>query len=34
MASAAVDMVVAASEGKTVPKRTLLPVTLVKREST
>ena len=34
MAEAAVDMVIAASEGKTVPKRTLLPVTLVKREST
>ena len=34
MAEAAVDMVIAASEGKMVPKRTLLPVTLVKREST
>lgn len=34
MAVTAVDMVIAASEGKTVPKRTLLPVTLVKREST
>mgnify|MGYP002623535679 CR=1 FL=1 len=34
MAEAAVDMVIDASEGKTVPKRTLLPVTLVKREST
>lgn len=34
MAEAAVDMVIAASEGKTVPKRTLLPVSLVKREST
>ncbi len=34
MAETAVDMVIAASEGKTVPKRTLLPVSLVKREST
>ncbi len=34
MAQAAVDMVISASEGKMVPKRTLLPVNLVKREST
>ena len=34
MAELAVDMVIAASEGKMVPKRTLLPVTLVQREST
>ncbi len=34
MAQAAVSMVIDAAEGKTVPKRTLLPVTLVKREST
>ncbi|MCR5581955.1 MAG: LacI family DNA-binding transcriptional regulator [Pseudobutyrivibrio sp.] len=34
MAQAAVDMVISASEGKMVPKRTLLPVTLVEREST
>lgn len=34
MAETAVEMVIAASEGKTVPKRTLLPVSLVKREST
>ncbi|MCR5468728.1 MAG: LacI family DNA-binding transcriptional regulator [Lachnospiraceae bacterium] len=33
MATAAVDVLVAASEGKTVAKRTLLPVSLVKRET-
>ena len=34
MAEAAVDLVIAASEGKVVPKRTLLPVSYVEREST
>ena len=34
MAESAVDLVIAASEGKVVPKRTLLPVTFIEREST
>lgn len=34
MASSAVEMVIAAGNGDTVAKRTLLPVTLIKREST
>ncbi|MCR5416263.1 MAG: LacI family DNA-binding transcriptional regulator [Pseudobutyrivibrio sp.] len=34
MAQAAVDMVISATSGNTVAKRTLLPVTLVEREST
>ena len=34
MANAAVEMVIAAGAGNTVAKRTLLPVTLIKREST
>lgn len=34
MAETAVDLVIAASEGRVVPKRTLLPVTYIEREST
>ncbi|MBR5636973.1 MAG: LacI family DNA-binding transcriptional regulator [Pseudobutyrivibrio sp.] len=34
MAGTAVDLVIAASEGRVVPKRTLLPVTYIEREST
>ncbi len=34
MAESAVELVIAASEGKVVPKRTLLPVSYIEREST
>lgn len=34
MAQAAVELIIGAAEGKTVAKKTLLPVTLVRREST
>lgn len=34
MAQMAIELVIAASEGKVVPSRTMLPVTLIKRETT
>ena len=34
MAEATIDLLINAAEGKTVAKRTLLPVSLVEREST
>ena len=34
MAEMAVDLVISSSEGKVVPKRTILPVSYIEREST